>query len=118
MTLWPRTFLRRLTGRQDYLDGIRDGVLHGWALPKPGAGPVPVALYAGHSVWPRRWRASSAPICVMRGLPVGACGFSFPIETNTGLLRVCRLDGPRPVEIGRLAGWRPEPDPGPARRHP
>ena len=41
--------LRRLTRRRDYLDGIRDGVLHGWALPRPGNGPVPVALYSGQT---------------------------------------------------------------------
>lgn len=113
--------LRRLTGRRDYIDGIRDGTLCGWALPKPGQGPVPVALYHGTQ------RIAEALACQFRsdlrdaGLAGGACGFSFAIETDTGVLRVCRLDGARPVEIGRVdlggqTGARPSPRSAPARR--
>jgi glycosyltransferase involved in cell wall biosynthesis len=94
--------LRRLTGRRDHLDGIRDRVLHGWALPKPGAGPVPVALYAGQRRLAETLAGQFRADLRDAGLADGACGFSFPIETNTGLLRVCRMDTPRPVEIGRI----------------
>ena len=127
MTLWLR-ILRRLTGRRDHLDGVHDGRLCGWALPRPGNGPVPVALYAGTQ------RIADALACQFRtdlrdaGLAGGACGFSFStghIETNTGVLRVCRLDGKRPVEIGRVhvkeargAEARPTPRSGPGNRRP
>ncbi len=94
--------LRRLTGRRDHLDGIRDGRLHGWALPKQGAGPVPVALYDSDrriaDTLASQFRADLRDA----GLAGGNCGFSFAIETNKGLLRVCRLDRARPVEIGRI----------------
>ncbi|MFP7572470.1 glycosyltransferase, partial [Marivita sp. S2033] len=65
-------------------------------------GPVPVALYDG------RMRLAEALACQFRadlrdaGLAGGACGFSLALPAEAGLLRVCRLDGPRPVEIGRL----------------
>lgn len=102
---WPDTLqrgLRRLRGQRDYLDGIRDGVLHGWALPKPGNGPVPVALYSGPDRLAETLAGQFREDLRDAGLAGGTCGFSFRIETETGLLRVCRLDGPRPVEIGRI----------------
>ena len=98
---WPRLF-RRLTGRRDYLDGLRDGVLHGWALPKPGHGPVPVALYAGQQRLANALASQFRADLRDAGLAGGTCGFSFRIDTDTPLLRVCRMDGPRPVEIGTL----------------
>jgi hypothetical protein len=94
--------LRRLTRRRDYLDGIRDGVLHGWALPRPGNGPVPVALYSGSDRLAETLASQVRDDLRAAGLAGGACGFSFGLETATGVLRVCRLDGPRPVEIGRV----------------
>lgn len=110
--------LRRLTGRRDTLDGIRDGRLCGWALPRPGNGPVPVALYTGTQRIAETLASQFRADLRDAGLAGGACGFSFPIETNTGVLRVCRLDGARPVEIGRvdvagnLAEARPAKSPG------
>ena len=106
--MFPK-LLRRLTGQRDYLDGMRDGVLCGWALPKPGHGPVPVALYDGARRLADTLASQYRDDLRGAGLAHGACGFSFDIETESGLLRVCRLDGPRPVEIGRLrlGGTRP-----------
>ena len=94
--------LRRLTGRRDYLDGVQGGMLHGCALPRRGAGPVPVALYAGTQRVADTLASQFRTDLRAAGLGGGACGFSFSIETNKGVLRVCRLDGPRPVEIGRV----------------
>lgn len=94
--------LRRLTGRRDYLDGIRDGVLYGWALPKRGGGPVPVALYAGSQRIAETLAGQFRSDLRDAGLAGGACGFSFRIDTNASRLRVCRMDGARPVEIGTL----------------
>jgi len=109
-----RYALRRLSRRRDYLDGIRDGALHGWALARPGNGPVPVALYSGPDRLAETLASQFRDDLRAAGLAGGTCGFSFGIETETGLLRVCRLDGPRPVEIGRIrvdgarrAGARP-----------
>jgi glycosyltransferase involved in cell wall biosynthesis len=98
---WRRLF-RRLTGQRDYLDGLRDGVLQGWALPKPGHGPVPVALYAGSQRLADALASQFRADLREAGLAGGACGFSFRIDTDAPLLRVCRMDGPRPVEIGTL----------------
>jgi hypothetical protein len=97
-----RKLLRRLTGRRDHLDGIRDGRLHGWALPGRGAGPVPVALYDGERRIADTLASQFRTDLRDAGLAGGACGFSFAIETRTGRLRVCRLDGARPAEIGRV----------------
>jgi len=84
-------------------------MLCGWALPKPGNGPVPVALYAGGRRIAETLASQYRADLRDAGLAGGACGFSFRIETDTGPCRVCRLDGPHPVEIGRLPG-------GPGRR--
>ncbi len=107
---WPETWhhllrrgLRRLGGRQDYLDGLRDGLLHGWAVPKPGQGPVHVALYAGSRRLADTVASQFRADLRDAGIAGGACGFSFHTETEQGLLRVCRLDGSRPVEIGRIS---------------
>ena len=97
-----RKILSRLTGRRDYLDGIHDGRLCGWALPQRGHGPVPVALYAGSERIADTQASQFRADLRDAGLAGGACGFSFAIETNSGLLRVCRLDGARPLEIGRV----------------
>lgn len=83
----------------------------GWALPKPGDGPVPVALYDD------RGRIAETRASQFRadlrdaGLAGGQCGFAFPAPPEARVLRVCRLDGPRPVEIGRvlLDGTTPLP---------
>lgn len=116
--------VHRLSGRRDYLDGIRDGRLCGWAVPRGGAGPVPVALYAGNTRIADTLASQFRTDLHDAGLAGGACGFSFATETQAGLLRVCRLDGPRPAEIGRIdlaarsAGDRPDPSgpSGPVRR--
>ena len=120
-----RKILSRLTGRRDYLDGIHDGRLCGWALPQRGHGPVPVALYAGSERIADTQASQFRADLRDAGLAGGACGFSFAIETNTGLLRVCRLDGARPLEIGRVdldgacrAEARPTQRSGPIRRRP
>ena len=94
--------LRRLSGRRDYLDGVHDGVLHGWALPKAGNGPVPIALYNDTGRVAETLASQFRADLRDAGIAGGACGFAFHIETNTGLLRVCRLDAARPVEIGRV----------------
>ncbi|SHI07361.1 glycosyltransferase [Marivita hallyeonensis] len=115
---WPDRLgraLRRLTGRRDYLDGIQGGAIVGWALPKPGAGPVPVALYDGPvrlaDALAHQFRADLRDA----GLAEGRCGFAFALPEHAQDLRVCRLDGPRPIEIGRLA-WDPrDPRASPAR---
>ena len=102
--------LRRLRGQRDYLDGLRDGLICGWALPAPGAGPVPVALFAGPT------KIAETLACQFRtdlqeaGLAGGQCGFVFPAARGAPDLRVLRLDGARPREIGRLTGEaRPAP---------
>lgn len=98
---WHRLF-RRLTGWRDHLDGIHDGRLCGWALPGRGAGPVPVALYEGDRRIADTLASQFRTDLRDAGLAGGACGFSFAIDTNKEVLRVCRLDGPRPMEIGRV----------------
>ncbi|MCK0151951.1 glycosyltransferase [Marivita sp. S6314] len=120
MTRWRNTArraLRRLTGARDYLDGIQGGAIVGWALPKPGAGPVPVALYDATGriaeTVAQQFRADLRDA----GLAEGRCGFAFAIPEHAQELRVCRLDGPRPIEIGRidLRGCRAEARPTPGR---
>lgn len=101
MTRWLR-ILRRLSGRRDHLDGFRDGYLHGWALPKKGAGPVPVALYDGQSRLVETLASQFRADLRDAGLAGGNCGFSFRIDADAPVLRVCRMDGKRPVEIGTL----------------
>ena len=109
-----RKLRRRLTGRRDHLDGIRDGRLCGWALPKPGHGPVPVALYDGTQRITETLASQFRADLRDAGLAGGACGFTFPIETNTGVLQVYRLDGRAPTEIGKVvlsSGSQTEPRP-------
>jgi hypothetical protein len=99
--MFPK-LLRRLTGRRDYLDGIRDGGLHGWALPRSGNGPVPVALYTGQTRVAETLASQFRTDLRDAGLAGGACGFVFALPENARRVRVCRLDGPHPVEIGRI----------------
>ena len=98
-----RRVWRRLTGARDYLDGIQGGAVLGWALPKPGAGPVPVALYDDQSRVAETLASQFRADLRDAGLAEGRCGFAFAVPEDAQVLRVCRLDGNRPIEIGRIA---------------
>jgi len=113
MTPWrdrARRALRRLTGTRDYLDGVQGGAVVGWALPRPGAGPVRVALYDHKGRVAETLASQFRADLRDAGLARGQCGFTFPVHPKAQMLRVCRLDGSRPVEIGRVrVGTAPLP---------
>ena len=107
MTSWPDRLWRRLTGRRDYLDGLREGALVGWAAPSAGAGPVPVQLVAGGVVLAQGLAAQGRADLDAAGL--GACGFRFAMDDLReriaelgGVLVVLRCDGVRRAPIGRI----------------
>ena len=114
MMRWPdkaRRAWHRLSGARDYLDGLQGGAVVGWAVPKPGAGPVPVALYDDQGRVAETQASQFRADLRDAGLAGGQCGFAFPAPAEARVLRVCRLDGPRPVEIGRLRLGRSTPLP-------
>ncbi|MFP7675590.1 glycosyltransferase [Marivita sp. S0852] len=123
MMRWPdrlRRGVRRLRGTRDYLDGLQGGVLAGWAMPKPGAGPVPVALYDQRGRVADTLASQFRADLQLAGIADGRCGFVFAVPAGASHLRVCRMDGPRPVEIGhvRVTGPTGVARPVPAPRTP